>query len=43
MAYVNVLVSKHLKEQLAWAMDKRFQVISNKILLKTVVPLIIRN
>ena len=34
--YVNVCVSRHLKEELAWAMDKWFWVISNKMLFKTV-------
>ena len=33
--YVNVHVSRHLKEELAWAIDKRLQVISNKMLFKT--------
>ena len=28
-----------LKEELAWAIDKQLQVISNKMLLKTVIPL----
>ena len=28
MAYVNVCVSSHLKEELAWAIDKQLQVIS---------------
>ena len=31
MAYVNVHVSRRLKEELAWAIDKRFQVTSYKI------------
>ena len=39
MAYVNVRVSKSLKEELAWAKDKRFQVISNIMLVKIVIPL----
>ena len=30
---------KHLKEELAWAIDERLQVISNKMLFKTVIPL----
>ena len=37
--YVNVRVSRCLKEELAWVIDKRLWVISNKILFKTVVPL----
>ena len=39
VAYVNVRVSKHVKEELVWAIDKRRQVISNKILIKIVIPL----
>ena len=39
MAYVNVRVSKSLKEELAWATDKRLQVISNIMLVKTVIQL----
>ena len=39
MAYVNVRVSRHLKEELAWAIDKWLPVISNKMLTKTVIPL----
>ena len=39
VAYMNVCVSKRLKEELAWAIDKRLQIISNKMLFKTVVPL----
>ena len=39
MAYVKVCVSRHIKEELAWAIDKQFQVISNKMLFKTVTPL----
>ena len=34
-----VHVSKRLKEELAWAIDKRLWVISNKMLFKTVIPL----
>ena len=30
---------KGLKEELAWITDKRLQVISNKMLFKTVLPL----
>ena len=39
MAYVGVHVSRRLKEELAWAIDKRFQVNSNVMLFKTVIPL----
>ena len=39
MAYVNVHILKQLKEELAWAIDKQFQVISNTMLFKTVVSL----
>ena len=39
VAYVNLHVSRHLKEELAWVIDKRLRVISNKILCKTVVPI----
>ena len=33
MAYVNLHVSRHLKEELGWAIDKRLQLIINKMLL----------
>ena len=36
---MGVHVLRHLKEELAWATDKWFQVISNIMLFKTVVPL----
>ena len=36
---MNVRVSEHLKEELAWTIDKRHWVISNKMLFKTVIPL----
>ena len=39
VAYMNVCVSRHLKEELAWVIDKRIWVISHKMLFKTVVPL----
>ena len=39
MAYMNVHILRHLKEELAWAVDKQFQVTINKILFKTVIPL----
>ena len=37
--YVNVRISKSLKEELAWAIDKWLQLISNKMLFKIVIPL----
>ena len=43
MAYVNVHVSRHLKEELAWAIDKRLRAISYIMLIKTVIPLKIKN
>ena len=33
---MNVHVSRHLKEELAWAIDKWLRVISNTMLFKTV-------
>ena len=39
VVYVNVSVLKRLKEELAWAIDKRLRVVSNKMLFKTVIPL----
>ena len=36
---MNVCVLRRLKEELAWAIDKRLWVISSKMLFKTVVPL----
>ena len=39
VAYVNECVLRHLKKELAWVIDKWLQNISNKMLLKTVVPL----
>ena len=39
VAYVNVCILRRLKEELAWVIDKRLRVISNKMLFKTVVPL----
>ena len=39
VTYVNIHVSRHLKEKLAWVIDKWLWVISNKMLFKTVVPL----
>ena len=31
VVYVNVCVLRHLKEELAWAIDKRIRVVSNKM------------
>ena len=39
VAYVNAYISKQLKERLAWAIDEQLQVISNKMLFKTGIPL----
>ena len=36
---MNVCVLRHLKEELAWAIDKWLQLIINKMLFKTVIPL----
>ena len=35
VVYVKIHILRHLKEELAWAIDKQFQVISNKMLFKT--------
>ena len=35
----NIRISRSLKEELAWVIDKRLWVISNKMLFKTIVPL----
>ena len=37
MAYVNVRVSRHLKEELSWAIDKRLRLIIIEMLFKTVI------
>ena len=37
VAYVNACVSRRLKEELAWAIDKWFRIVSNKMLFKTAV------
>ena len=37
MVDVDVRILSHLKEDLAWAADKRLQVISTIMLLKTVI------
>ena len=39
VAYVNVRISRRLKEELAWVIDKRLWAISNKMLFKTDIPL----
>ena len=39
VAYMNAHVSRHLKEELAWAIDKRLWVTSNKMVFKTVTLL----
>ena len=39
MAYVNVRILRHLKEELAWAIGKWLWVISDKMLFKTVILL----
>ena len=39
MSCVGIHVSRRLKEELAWATDKRLQVISNIMLFKTVISL----
>ena len=36
---MSVCVLKSLKEELAWAIDKQLQLISNKMLFKIVIPL----
>ena len=41
VAYVNVPVLRYLKEELDWVIDKWLWVISNTMLFKTVIPLII--
>ena len=39
VAYVNVRVSRRLKEELGWAIDKQLRLIINKMSFKTVIPL----
>ena len=41
VAYVNIRISRLLKEELAWAIDKQFWLIINTMLFKTVIPLMI--
>ena len=35
---MNVCISKHVKEELAWAVHKQLRVVSNEMLFKTVIP-----
>ena len=37
--YLNISVSKHLREELAWDIHKWLQVISSTLLFKTVISL----
>ena len=39
VVYVNICVSRCLKEELGWAIDKQLWLIINKMLFKTVIPL----
>ena len=39
MAYVKVRVSRRLKEELGWAIDKQLRLIIDKMLFKTVISL----
>ena len=39
VVYVNVRVSRHLKAELGWAIDKQLRLIINTMLFKTVIPL----
>ena len=39
VVYVNVHISRGLKEELAWAIDKQLQLIINTLLFKIVIPL----
>ena len=39
MAYVNVHVSRLLKEELAWVIDKWLRIIVNTMLFKTIILL----
>ena len=39
MVYVNIHILRNLKEELAWAIDKWLQVISNVMLFKTAILL----
>ena len=39
LAYMDIHLSRHLKEELAWATEKWLQVINNMMLFKTAIPL----
>ena len=39
VAYMNICVSRRLKEELGWAIDKRLWLIINTMLFKTIIPL----
>ena len=39
VVYMNVRISKQLKEAVDWAIDKQLWVLSNKMLFKTLVSL----
>ena len=39
MEYVNVHISRRLKEELGWAINNWLRLIINKMLFKTVIPL----
>ena len=39
VAYVNVFISRRLKEELSWAIDKQLRLIINTILFKIVILL----
>ena len=39
VVYVNVLILRHLKEELVWVIDKWLQAITNKMLFKAVISL----
>ena len=39
VADVNARVSRRLKEELSWVIDKRLRLIVNTMLFKTVIPL----
>ena len=39
LTYVNVHISRRLKEELAWTIDKQLWLIINTVLFETVIPL----
>ena len=43
VVYMNIYLSKQLKEELAWAIDIRLRVISNEMLFETVLVLPLTN